>query len=116
MTSLSWCSGKSAPSMKFMTVLWRCYRLNGCGSVRAVAGDPGPLHQAVAGRVVHDRVVLRGAVVPHRHVVLPPAPADLVLGDLRLIHEVLEQLRAAGRVVLAVAHVLRCVEVREVRG
>ena len=46
-----------------------------------VADDAGAFHLAMAGRVVHDRVVLGAAVVPDRDAVGLPAPAHLVFGD-----------------------------------
>src|SRR4029453_11496710 len=112
MTTFSWFSGNSDPSRKFM--VWSLLRSGG-GSIREVADDPGAFHLAVAGRVVHHRVVLGGPVVPHRHRVLLPAPAHLVLGDEGLADEVAQQLPGAGVVVLPEAHVLGRVVVAEVR-
>src|SRR6185503_14051706 len=85
-------------------------------SERTIADDAGALHLAMAGRIVHHRVMLRAAVVPHRHAVRPPPEAHLVLGYERLADEIVEQLRGPGAVILAVAHVRCRVIVREVRG
>src|SRR5574337_2054330 len=117
MTSFSWFSGKRWPSRKFMMGLWEVVESNAraSGSERGVADDPGALHLAVARRVVDDRIVLGAAVVPHRHRVRLPAEAHLVLGDEGLGDQVLKQLRGAGCVVLADAHVGGGVEVGEVR-
>src|SRR5690348_1879690 len=87
MTSLSWFSGKSDPSRKFMAVLDEDVGA-AAESEGRVADDAGALHLSVARRVVHHRVVLRRTVVPHRDVVRLPAPAHLVLGDERLADEV----------------------------
>src|SRR5678815_1091580 len=113
MTSLSWFSGKSEPSRKFMSMSLVRFGLDGGASERQVADDAGAFHLAMAGRVVHHRVVLGRAVVPHGHAVRLPAEANLVLGDERLADQVLQQLRRAGRVVLPDAHVLGRVEVGE---
>src|SRR5689334_3469417 len=80
-------------------------------SVRLVADDSRAFHLAVARRVVHHRVVLRGAVVPERDAVRLPAPAHLELGDVRLAHEVREQARGARIGVLPETHVRRGVEI-----
>src|SRR6185369_3698540 len=114
MISLSWFSGNSEPSRKFMV----CVSLEGSraggrvsrrsvGSVGAVADDAGALHLSVARRVVHDRVVLRRAVVPERDAVLLPPEAHLELRDVGLAHEVAQELGRAGVGVLAEAHVGR---------
>ena len=66
-------------------------------SLALLADDSGAFHLAMAGRVVHHRVVLGRSVVPHRHAVRLPAETHLVLGDERLADQVLEQLRRAGR-------------------
>ncbi|KOT19302.1 hypothetical protein DM47_2546 [Burkholderia mallei] len=84
-------------------------------SVRHVTDDRGALHPAIARQVVHHRVVLRAAVVPDRDAVLPPAPAHLVLGDVRLAQQIAEQQRGAGIRVLPDAHARGRVVVREVR-
>src|SRR5437588_6222650 len=103
MTSLSWFSGKSEPSRKFMVCPCGGFGYGGGrrGSKRQVTDDAGALHLSVARRVVHDRVVLGRTVVPHRHAVRLPAEAHLVFRDVRLGDQVLQQLRTALRVVLA---------------
>src|SRR6516162_7614138 len=71
-TSFSWFSGKSAPSRKFMIVPFVGYGCKRGVAVRPVipasegrgADDAGALHLAMAGGVIHDRIVLGGAVVP----------------------------------------------------
>src|SRR5215213_5843859 len=113
MTSLSWFSTKRDPSRKFMSL--SVCRWGRC-SERRVADDAGAFHLPVARRVVHHRVMLGAAVVPHGHRVRLPAPAHLVFGDLRLAEQVLQELARAGGVVLADAHALGRVEVREVGG
>src|SRR3712207_9588148 len=70
---------------------------------------------ADAGPVVLDGVVLGAAVVPDGEAVLRPPPADLVLRDGGLADQVVEQLARARRVVEPEPHVLRGVEVDEVR-
>src|SRR6516162_11271348 len=124
MTSFSWFSGKSAPSRKFMTGPFVRLGFSGGGKLPAcagpwasegcVAGDAGALHLAVAGRVIHDRVVLRGTIVPECDTVGPPAEAHLVFGDLHLGDQVLQQLRGTGRKILSVAHIRGDVEIGEV--
>src|SRR5215212_3241138 len=113
MTSFSWFSGKSESSRKYMAVL---RSKGGGGSGGGGADDPGAFHPADGGPVVLDGVVLGVAVVPDREAVVRPAPAHLVLGDGRLPDQVVEQLAGTRRVVVPEAHVLRGVEVREVRG
>src|SRR4029453_5596886 len=113
MATFSWFSGNSDPSRKFMvSSLLR----SGGGSIREVADDPGTFHLSVAGRVVHHRVVLGGAVVPEGHAVLLPAEAHLVFGHRRLFDQVAQQVAAGRGVVLPEAHMLRRMEVGEVRG
>src|SRR4029453_11277816 len=70
-----------------------------------VADDPGALHLAMARWVIHNRVVLRAAVVPERDAVRLPAEADLELGDVRLADQVAEQKARLRIRVLAEAHV-----------
>src|SRR6185369_13764271 len=80
--------------------LWSLWKTSRQGReaelVGAVTHDCGALHLSVAWRVIHDRVVLRGAVVPEGHAVGPPAPTHLVFGNERLAHEIREQLGGAG--------------------
>src|SRR6476661_1034786 len=83
-------------------------------SVRLVADDARALHFPDGGPVIHDRVMLGAAVIPDRDAVWPPAPAHLVFGDGGAGDQVVEQLRGARRIVLAVADVLRGVEIGEV--
>ena len=66
--------------------------------------------------VIHHGVVLGRTVIPECDAVRLPSPANLILRDLRLADQVLEQLCTAGAVVLAISHVCRRVEVREMRG
>src|SRR6478735_3856068 len=118
MTSLSWFSGNSDPSRKFMAGSLKGWSRKSSGrrrSERDVADDARALHLAMAGRVVHDGVVLGRAVVPHRHAVRLPAEAHLELGDVGLADEVVQELARAGVGVLAEADVFRRVEVGEVR-
>src|SRR6516162_10927284 len=121
MTSFSWFSGKSAPSRKFMTCPFVRLGFSGGGKLPASAGpwasegrvadDAGALHLAVAGRVIHDRIVLCGAVVPEGDAVRLPPPAHLVFGDLRLADQVLQQLRSPRCKVLPIADIGRGVKV-----
>src|SRR5262245_31690825 len=94
-TSFCWFSGNSAPSRKFIVLSCRLMRLIQFERVVADAGrrdglerrvplDAGALHLSMARRIVHDRVVLGGTVVPERDAVRCPAPAHLIFGDLRL--------------------------------
>src|SRR4051812_17049134 len=106
MTSGCWFSGKRWPSRKFMAC--PCGER---GSEGRVALDAGAFHLSMAGRVIHDGVVLRRAVVPEGDRVRLPADAHLVLGKESLRHEVTQQVARAVRVVLAVAHVGRRMEV-----
>src|SRR4029078_2758317 len=106
MTSFSWFSGKREPSRKFIARPL---------SVSGFADDSRALHLAMARGIVHDGVMLRGAVVPEGEGVALPAEPNLVLGDVGLRDEVREELRRAGGVVLPVAHVARRVEVGEMR-
>src|SRR3974390_1158567 len=69
----------------------------------------------MARRVVHDRVLLCRAVVPKRHAVWLPPEANLILRDLGLADQILQKLRAARRIVLAISTVRGRVEVGEVR-
>src|SRR6516165_6001325 len=126
MTSFSWFSGKSAPSRKFMTGPFVRLGFSGGGKLPAsagpwasegrVAGDAGALHLAVAGRVVHDRVVLSAPIVPEGDAVGLPAEAHLVFWDLRLADQILQQLCSARCEVLPVAHIVGLVEVGEMGG
>src|SRR5436190_15485937 len=104
MTSFCWFSWKLDPSRKFIARPF---------SVGGFADDSRALHLSMARGIVHDGVMLRGAVVPECEGVALPAEANLVLGDLGLRDEVREQLRRARGVVLPVAHVALRVEVGE---
>src|SRR3954464_3701743 len=114
MTSFSWFSGKRESSRKYMAVLRSGRGWGGSGG--GGADDPGAFHPADGGPVVLHGVVLGVAVVPDGEAVVRPAPAHLVLGDGRLPDQVVEQLARTRGVVVPEAHVLRRVEVREVRG
>src|SRR3954469_19511014 len=88
-TSFCWFSGHNDPSMKFMCLLLIEMSLEEReGSVGLVAHDGGALHLAMAGPVVHHRVVLRRAIVPDGHAVRLPPPAHLVLRNEGLADEV----------------------------
>src|SRR5262245_50786450 len=113
MTRGSWFSGNSESSRNCMAFS-SCVRVTN-GSVGFVADDSGALHPAHRGPVVLHGVVLGAAVVPDGDAVGRPAPADLVLGNRCASDQVAQQLRRTRREVLAVAHVLRRVEVHEVR-
>src|SRR3954464_5939206 len=115
MTSFSWFSGNRESSRKCMAELLEQMWGDGGNGSDVGAGDPGALHLADTGPVVLDGVVLGAAVVPDGEAVLRPAPADLVLGHRGLTDQVVEQLARARRVVDSEAHVLRRVEVREMR-
>ena len=58
---------------------------------RLVANDGDAFHRSHCGRIVGDRIVLTGTVVPERDGILAPAETDLVLGNGRLGVEVVEQ-------------------------
>src|SRR3954451_12444603 len=111
MTSFSWFSGNRESSRKGMVLL-----LSERGSEGFGADDSRTFHLADAGPVVLNCVVLRGTVVPDREAVLRPAPAHLVLGHGRLPDQVVQQFTCARGVVEPETHVLRRVEVGEVRG
>src|SRR4030095_4409736 len=86
-----------------------------CQSMRLVADDSGALQIAHRRPEILHRIVLRAAVVPDREAVLAKAEANLVFGDVRLAQQVVEQQARPGIRVLAEAHVLRGVEVGQVR-
>src|SRR4030095_15706558 len=115
MTSFCWFSGNSAPSRKCMVVSFRWMNCEMPCSVRQVALDAGTLHLPVARRVVHDRVMLRRAIVPKRDAVRPPAPAHPIFRYLRLADQVLQQLRRTRRIVLPAPHSCRRMKIGEVR-
>src|SRR5258708_38583357 len=85
------------------------------GSESCVALDACAFHLSMAGRVIHNGVVLSDAVVPERYGVRLPAPPHLVFGDLGLADEVLQQLGCARRVILSKPDVCRGVVVCEMR-
>src|SRR4051794_36999352 len=114
MTSFSWFSGKRESSRKYMAVLRSGRGWGGSGG--GGADDPGAFHPADGGPVVLDGVVLGVAVVPDGEAVVRPTPTHLVLRDRRLPDQVVQELAGPWRVVVPEAHVLRGVEVREVRG
>src|SRR5574340_494635 len=105
MTSLSWFSGNSASSWKYMVMLRSVSSGKCCGrevsewSEGLVAQDSGAFHLADCGPVVLHRVVLGGSVVPDRDAVLGPAPAHLVLRDRGLARQVPQQVAGSGGVV-----------------
>src|SRR3954454_17999223 len=110
MTSFSWFSGNRESSRKCMVLL-----LSERGSEGFGADDSRTFHLADAGPVVLNCVVLRGTVVPDREAVLRPAPAHLVLGHGRLPDQVVQQFTCARGVGEPETHVLRRVDVGEVR-
>ena len=59
--------------------------------IRRIADDAGTFHLAMAGRVVHHRIVLCVAVVPNSNAVGLPAPAHLVFRNHGLRDQVLQQ-------------------------
>ena len=59
--------------------------------VGAIADDGGAFHLAVAGWIVHNRVMLGATVIPDRHAVWLPAPAHLILGVIGLADQILQE-------------------------
>src|SRR5436309_12186971 len=84
------------------------------GSKRFVADDAGALHLAMARRIVHDRIVLGSPVIPYRHAVFLPAPADLILWNVSLADQVIQQQSSARIGILTKSDVFPCVEIGEV--
>src|SRR5436190_8465260 len=109
MTSLSCVSGRRESSRN-------CIECSPLWLVRPIADDARPFHFADRRPVIHDRVMLRAAVVPDRYAVWLPAPAHLIFGDRSAPDQILQQVGPARRIVLAEADVRGRVEVREMGG
>ena len=71
------------------------------------------MHFATARRIVHDRVMLRTAVVPDRNTVRTPTPPHLILRDRHPADEICEQVRRTGQKVQPIPDVGGGMEVRE---
>src|SRR5215471_167119 len=128
-SSCAWKNVIFAPSESASSTAWRtlstessesssgtikCLYMAGIRSERTVADDPGAFHLAHRRPVVLHGVVLRAAVVPDGDGILRPAPAHLVFGNGRLRDQVVQQVGRTRRVVLAIAHVGRRMEIGEV--
>src|SRR5437762_11694628 len=114
MTSLSWVSGRRESSRNCIGVA--SYEGEIGNLIGTITDDPGPFHLPDRGPVIHHGVMLGAAIVPDGDAVRLPAPAHRIFGDRRAADQVAEQVVAAGREILAVAHVVAGAESGEVGG